>query len=166
MTTGKRIQQARKNAKLSQKELGEKLGVSASMIGQYENDLRNPKTETLVKIANALNVNVSELYGGVYIRLEDFVSPSVLERSKNEILQSMKLDNYVRAFGYEFISSYPDVASKTLLCVDHNEKKLYLLHHDDISMSENFIHDYVKFQMTELLKKGKEIPDTEGWFKK
>lgn len=159
MTTGKRIQQARKKAKLSQKELGEKLGVSASMIGQYENDLRNPKTETLVKIANALNVNISELYGGVYIR-------SVFERSKNEIFQSMKLDDYVRAFGYEFISSYPDVASETWLCVDHNEKKLYLLQHDDISMSENFIHDYVKFQMTELLKKGKEIPDTEGWFKK
>ena len=61
MTIGERIQKARKAAKLSQKELGEKLGVSASMIGQYENNLRNPKTETLFRIAEALNVNPKEL---------------------------------------------------------------------------------------------------------
>lgn len=61
MTTGKRIQRARKAAGLSQKELGEKLGVSASMIGQYENDLRIPKIETLEKVATALNVKISDL---------------------------------------------------------------------------------------------------------
>ena len=61
MTIGERIQKARKAAKLSQKELGEKLGVSASMIGQYENNLRNPKTETLFRLAEALNVNPREL---------------------------------------------------------------------------------------------------------
>ncbi len=57
MTTGKRIQAARKKANLSQRELGEKLGVSASMIGQYENDLRKPKFETLRKIADALEIH-------------------------------------------------------------------------------------------------------------
>lgn len=61
MTTGERIQKARKSAGLSQKELGEKLGVSASMIGQYENDLRIPKIETLEKLATALNVKISTL---------------------------------------------------------------------------------------------------------
>lgn len=61
MTTGQRIQQARKKAKLSQKQLGEKLGLSASMIGQWENDLRNPKVETLHRIADALLVRVSDL---------------------------------------------------------------------------------------------------------
>lgn len=61
MTTGKRIQQARKAAGLSQKQLGEKLGLSASMIGQWENDLRNPKKETLTKIADALDVSVSDI---------------------------------------------------------------------------------------------------------
>lgn len=64
MTTGKRIQQARKAKGLSQKQLGEKLDVSASMIGQYENDLRNPKVETLLRIAAALNVSMYYLSGG------------------------------------------------------------------------------------------------------
>lgn len=61
MTTGQLIQQARKSAGLSQKQLGEKLGLSASMIGQWENDLRNPKYETIKRIASALNVGWREL---------------------------------------------------------------------------------------------------------
>lgn len=61
MTTGQLIQQARKKAGLSQKQLGEKLGLSASMIGQWENDLRNPKHETLKRIAKALNVHILSL---------------------------------------------------------------------------------------------------------
>ena len=63
MSTGQRIQQARKAAGLSQKDLGLKLGVSGSMIGQYENDLRNPKLETLQKIATALDVPITYLLG-------------------------------------------------------------------------------------------------------
>ena len=34
------------------------MGVSASMIGQWENDLRNPKRETLKRIAKALGVHI------------------------------------------------------------------------------------------------------------
>lgn len=61
MTIGKTIQEKRKQAKLTQQMLGEKLGVSASMIGQYENDLRKPKYETIVKIAAALGCRASDL---------------------------------------------------------------------------------------------------------
>ena len=62
MTTGERIYIARKQSGLTQKELGEKLGVSASMIGQYENGIRNPKKKTLERIADALGVSWDELY--------------------------------------------------------------------------------------------------------
>lgn len=63
MTIGERIQMVRKAAGFSQKELGERLGVSGSMIGQYENNLRKPKRETLEKIATALNVSWEDLAG-------------------------------------------------------------------------------------------------------
>ena len=63
-TTGQRIQQARKAAGLSQKELGRKLGVSGSMVGQYENNLRNPKLETLQRIAGALSADAEWLRTG------------------------------------------------------------------------------------------------------
>ena len=75
MTTGKRIQNARKAAGLSQKELGEKLGVSASMIGQYENDLRTPKIGTLEKLAVALNVKIRDLRTIEEFFFEDLFAP-------------------------------------------------------------------------------------------
>ena len=61
MTTGQRIQHARKQAKLTQAELGARLGVSGSMIGQYENGFRNPKIETLERISDALGVPLVDL---------------------------------------------------------------------------------------------------------
>lgn len=62
MTTGELIKQARQNSKITQKELAEKVGVSYQMIQAWENNRRNPKTETLKKIAAALNVQWFELY--------------------------------------------------------------------------------------------------------
>lgn len=63
MTTGQRIKEARKRAGVTQVELGALLGVSGSMIAQYETDKRNPKQETIQRIADALNVSVSSLNG-------------------------------------------------------------------------------------------------------
>lgn len=54
MDLGKVIKTARKQAGLTQNELGKKLGVSGSMIGQWENNFRNPKDETIAKIHAAL----------------------------------------------------------------------------------------------------------------
>jgi len=62
MTVGEKVKKARKAKGLTQKELGEKLGVTQALIGHYESGKRNPKDETRQKIAAALNVNVSSLY--------------------------------------------------------------------------------------------------------
>jgi len=62
MSIGKNIQTIRKKRGLSQQALGEMLGVSGSMIGQYENNLRNPKPETLEKLASALKVSSIEFF--------------------------------------------------------------------------------------------------------
>ena len=63
MSTGRRIKELRKKAGLTQKELGEKLGVAYQTLAQWENDLRNPKIETLHRISAALNVPITELVG-------------------------------------------------------------------------------------------------------
>lgn len=63
MTTGQRIKAARKKAGLTQKELGNRLGISYQTLAQWENDLRNPKYETLQRIAAALNISADVLYG-------------------------------------------------------------------------------------------------------
>ena len=48
---GERIALARLNAGLTQKQLAEKLGTSESYISQYERNKRNPKTDTIQRIA-------------------------------------------------------------------------------------------------------------------
>ena len=61
MTVGENIKKIRKEKGLTQKELGKLCGMSEAQIGQYENGLRNPKMETLKKIANALDISYFEL---------------------------------------------------------------------------------------------------------
>ena len=61
MTTGSRIKAAREKAKLTQEELGKKIGITGVAIMRYEKGQRNPKLETLQRIAAALNVPVSDL---------------------------------------------------------------------------------------------------------
>lgn len=61
VTIGEKIRSLRKEKGLTQKELGEKLGVSASMIGQYETSVRKPKYETVEKIAAVLGVHITDI---------------------------------------------------------------------------------------------------------
>lgn len=48
---GKRIFKLRRNARLSQKQLGEKISKSASTIGSYENDTAVPTLENAAALA-------------------------------------------------------------------------------------------------------------------
>lgn len=61
MTTGQLIKAARKKAGLTQLELAKKLKVPFQSVSQWERDLRNPKPETIEKIANAIGVDYMDL---------------------------------------------------------------------------------------------------------
>ncbi len=62
MSIGENIRRIRKENKMTQKELGEKLGgISQQQIGQWENGDKNPKIETIQKIALALHVTLRDL---------------------------------------------------------------------------------------------------------
>jgi transcriptional regulator with XRE-family HTH domain len=56
MTTGEAIKNARIKANMTQAALAEKLNVTPQNISQYERDIKNPKIETLQKIASALDI--------------------------------------------------------------------------------------------------------------
>ena len=62
MDLGQRLRQLRKEKGLTQKEFANLLGVSASMVGQYETNLRKPKIETLKRFAEALDVPLNRLF--------------------------------------------------------------------------------------------------------
>lgn len=60
---GSNIRKFRQQKGLTQKELGDLLEISEAMVGQYERGVRNPKLETINKIAAALGVTALDLYG-------------------------------------------------------------------------------------------------------
>lgn len=59
MAIGDQIKAAREKARMTQTELGEKIGVSGVAIMRYEKGTRQPRAEQLNRIANALGVPVS-----------------------------------------------------------------------------------------------------------
>ncbi|QIB67822.1 helix-turn-helix transcriptional regulator [Aminipila butyrica] len=60
-TIGKNIQRFRKKKKLTQKRLAEITGLATGTIQQYELDKRQPNMKILHKIADTLDVTVSDL---------------------------------------------------------------------------------------------------------
>ena len=60
---GENIRRIRIRKGLSQKELAEKAGMSNVLLNNYEHGLRNPKAETLQRIAQALGVSPEVLQG-------------------------------------------------------------------------------------------------------
>ncbi|MNW44317.1 HTH-type transcriptional regulator SinR [compost metagenome] len=63
---GARIRVLRKKRGLSQESLGEKKGGHFSYIGQIERSEKNVSLINLAKIANALEVNVAQLFSYVH----------------------------------------------------------------------------------------------------
>ena len=59
---GKRIRQLRDRKNLTQEKLAEKCGLSLDYIGKIEVSINRPGLKTLLKIANALDINIKELF--------------------------------------------------------------------------------------------------------
>ncbi len=83
MTIGEKIRKIRKENGLTQKQLGEKLGVSYQMIAQYENGKRNPKINTVISIASALNVEMFDLMS--IQEYEDKIDQEAKERFETKV---------------------------------------------------------------------------------
>lgn len=58
-----RLKELRKENKMTQKEVAEKLGLKNVTIGLYETGVRNPEIKTLVQLADMFKVSVDYLLG-------------------------------------------------------------------------------------------------------
>jgi len=66
MTAGECIKAARKKAGLTQVGLADRMGTTYQTVAQWETGKRNPKLESLFKIADALGVSWVELAGSYF----------------------------------------------------------------------------------------------------
>lgn len=63
MNIGEKIKYLRLNNKITSKELSKILDISASALSLYENGMRQPKLELIVKISELFNVSTDFLLG-------------------------------------------------------------------------------------------------------
>ncbi len=84
MTFGEKLKEARKEAKLSQEEFAEKIGVSRSAIAKWESDRGMPDVENLKVIASLLNISV------------DYLLDDDSRLSFNETREAIDLDSYMK----------------------------------------------------------------------
>ena len=83
---GARIKAAREAKEITQEQLAEKVGLSATHISVVERGIKAPKLETFIRIANALDVSADSL-------LLDVLNTS-LQITTTELSEQIKLLPY------------------------------------------------------------------------
>jgi transcriptional regulator with XRE-family HTH domain len=63
MDIGNKITQLRKQNSLSQSELAKKLGISRTIVGNYERNENTPSVDVILKMAKLFNVSVDYILG-------------------------------------------------------------------------------------------------------
>ena len=78
MMENKKLQEARKRAKLTQSQLAEKLGINRATISKYESGDISPTLEQLINIANVLDVSVFSLFDAESANDADIIESTLL----------------------------------------------------------------------------------------
>ena len=112
----KRLKELRKKAGLTQQQLGSIIGVTKVSICCYENGTRTPTLDTLIDLANCLNVELAYLLGVDYFVVAEDDSKCSINIAKDEIEVIKELRMHVKL--YEKILEDP----KRMM--DYFEKKI------------------------------------------
>lgn len=87
MGIGKRIKEARENLGLTQKELGDLLGVTGSAVTNYENETSHPKELIMYKLFEVLHVDANFLF-------QDEMKKSPAQESETDERKQKLIKNY------------------------------------------------------------------------
>ncbi|MBU8848527.1 MAG: XRE family transcriptional regulator [Desulfobacterales bacterium] len=148
---GQNIKRMRKTKKLTLEYVAEKSGFSKGYLSKLENSDKAPPVSTLVNIASALNVSVSEILGETMD-----VAPSLSLVKKNE-RPVMALDG--TRFGYSYEPLAYNFPSKRMhpyiLTIPKDIEKIPLFEHkgEEIFMVQegkvNFFHGNKEYELEE-----------------
>ena len=107
---GKFISQCRKNKKITQLSLAEKLGVSDRAVSKWERGINMPDSSIMLELANILEISVNELLSGEKIEKEDYV-----KKAEEKLIKQQEINElYVKKLLYfEWIIGY--ISSITFL---------------------------------------------------
>ena len=91
---GKFIATCRKNKKLTQEQLAEKLCITDRAVSKWERGLSLPDASIMLELCNILDINVNELLNGEKIDMKDYKEKNetlLLELAKQEELKNKQL---------------------------------------------------------------------------
>jgi transcriptional regulator with XRE-family HTH domain len=94
---GKRVQQYRINRGLTLQELAEKTGYTKGYLSKIENSEKAPPVSTIINLAKALNISISEIFGEI-----DESSPICL--IKKEERRTIARDGSVFGYAYQTLA--------------------------------------------------------------
>ena len=83
---GALIKQLRKDRGITQKKLGERIGVSEGTVSKYEANVSTPPVETLRKIAGVFNISMDTLYG---MEHQETLSTHGLSETQTETIKEL-----------------------------------------------------------------------------
>lgn len=129
---GKRIADLRKEHKLSQYELANRIGFSRGKLANYEQGSRQPDYETLIRIADFFDVSTDFLLGKTDLQNKRNFDISLSDEEK-KIFDELK--KYPVLF--HDLSSNPEKKIKELIKLQ-KAKKLLFEDDDDEEMGEGF----------------------------
>ncbi|MBP3256059.1 MAG: helix-turn-helix transcriptional regulator [Clostridia bacterium] len=105
------IANCRKEKKLTQEQLAEKLGVSSKSVSRWENGKTMPDYSLLKDLCEILGININELLSGERIKKEEIQIHTI------ENLDSILKEYYKMKKQKDFFKFFTILISMTLLCV-------------------------------------------------
>lgn len=94
----KRLKEKRKEMGFTQKQLGEMVGVTKVSICCYENGTRTPTLDTLIDLANALQVELTYLLGVDYFVVAEDNPHCAINLAQNEIELIRELRMHIKLY--------------------------------------------------------------------
>ena len=91
---GKFIADCRKEKKITQEQLAEKLYITDRAVSKWERGLSLPDADKMLDLCNILNINVNELLNGEKIDMKDYNKKTeelLVEMAKQEEIKNKKL---------------------------------------------------------------------------
>lgn len=168
----KKLIELRKNLKLSQYELAERLGFSRGKLANYEQGTRQPDFETLEKIADFFDVTIDYLLGRDEISSNQKVASSNIFGNRLRNLRKEEATLTIKEFSekigvsastidmYEKGEREPDFETTDKIASYFNVTSDYLLGRSDIKNPEQLTHEGIKNEdYAELTPYQKEVID-------
>lgn len=149
------IKKLRSDKDITQASLGKALGVSTSMVGMYETNVRKPSYDVLNKIADYFDVTVDYLLGKTNMRDSSdalWIADGLMKTAKHN-LEGMSIDQR------DLYLDSLELLNKTLGYNCDNPEAL-----EPLKLINNFISNLEKLVHGLIKLKNKDIPESIGLY--